>query len=47
MILNHLRNELTKINKYKKIEMCIDLYENEYLAPVLEDDLLKELNLKI
>lgn len=43
MILNQLRNELTKINKYKKIEMCIDLYENEYLAPVLEDDLLKRI----
>ena len=42
-ILNHMRNELTKINKYKKIEMCIDLYQNDYLAPVIEEDLLKRI----
>ena len=45
-ILNTLKNELTRINRYKKIEMCIDLYQNEYLAPIIEDDLLKRLEME-
>jgi DNA-directed RNA polymerase len=45
-ILNYLKNELTKINKYKKIEMCIDLYQNDYLAPIIEDDLINRIELE-
>lgn len=45
-ILNYLKNELKKINKYKKIEMCIDLYQNEYLAPIIEKDLINKLEME-
>lgn len=42
-ILNYLRNELTILTKYDKIEMCMDLYENEYLAPTIETDLIERI----
>ncbi|HEY8364667.1 MAG TPA: sigma-70 family RNA polymerase sigma factor [Haloplasmataceae bacterium] len=45
-ILNHMKNELTRINKYKKIEICVDLYENDYLAPIIEDDLIKRIEME-
>jgi len=42
-ILNYLRNELTMLTRYDKIEMCMDLYENDYLAPVIEADLIERI----
>ncbi len=45
-ILNHLKNELKSINKYKKIEICIDLYQNSYLAPIMENDIIERIELE-
>lgn len=45
-ILNHLRNELIKINKYKIIDNYIDLCQNDYLEPIIVEDFLRRVELE-
>lgn len=42
-ISNYLKNELKKINRYQKIEIIMDLHQNEYLAPIIEEDLIRKI----
>jgi RNA polymerase sigma factor (sigma-70 family) len=43
IILNNLRNELTNQTRYSKFITIIDLYENEHLAPIIENDIINNI----